>query len=149
MKDKIEHPISLLNSTEETEIINAIKEAEKNTSGEIRVHITYKENTSSFNYAKEVFNQFKLYKTEQRNAVLILISAKERTFTILGDTGIDKVVKQEFWDSVKNNVIEKFKLGNYFDGILFSVNVVGHKLKEYFPWDNNDKNEIPDEIFYS
>jgi len=98
-----------LSLAEEQAIVQAIALAEKNTSGEIRVHIENHSETPPIARAQEVFNFLKMYQTEARNGVLFYVGVTDKTFAIIGDIGIDDVVETDFWDSTKDLVIEKFK----------------------------------------
>lgn len=139
-------PTSFLSAEDEKAIVEAIQQAEKNTSGEIRVHI---ENTSEkppLERAQEVFHFLEMHKTAARNGVLFYISVKDRSFAILGDEGIDKAVEPDFWDCTKDVVIGHFKAQNYVQGLVEGVLRAGERLKTYFPYADDDKNELPDTI---
>ena len=139
----------LLTSEQEKAIIEAIKQAERNTSGEIRVHITNTKGSGSLADAQKIFEKLNMHQTKYRNGILFHISPLDRKFSIVGDEGIHQQVQQAFWDEIRDQVIEFFKQGNYQDGILFAVTQTGNKLKQYFPLDIDDKNELSDEITYS
>ncbi|MFP9100034.1 TPM domain-containing protein [Flavobacterium sp. RHBU_24] len=131
---------------EEAAVIEAIRQAEKNTSGEVRVHI---ENTSEkppLERAQEVFGFLGMNATADRNGVLFYVGIENHSFAILGDEGIDKVVEPDFWDSTKDIVIEEFKQGRFAEGLVKGVLLAGERLKIYFPYDKNDINELPDTI---
>ena len=91
-----------LTSEEELEIVQAIRQAERNTSGEIRVHIEKSTDISHYNRALEVFHSLKMFNTKQQNAVLIYVAVEDHKFVIYGDKGIDKVVSENFWETTKN-----------------------------------------------
>ncbi len=139
----------LLSIDQEQIIIEAIKEAERNTSGEIRIHISNKEGSGSLVYAQNIFQEQNMHATKYRNGILLHISPIEKTFSVVGDQGIHQKVKQEFWDKLKEAVVEHFKQGDFYEGILFAVKQTGEKLNQYFPIDEDDKNELSDEISYS
>jgi uncharacterized membrane protein len=135
-----------LTGADEQAIVEAIQQAEKNTSGEIRVHI---ENTSGkppLERAREVFQFLKMHETQARNGVLFYIGVKDRSFAILGDDGIDKVVEPDFWDCTKDVVIAHFKEQRYTQGLVDGILRAGERLKAYFPYADDDKNELPDTI---
>lgn len=135
-----------LKGADEQAIVAAIQQAEKNTSGEIRVHI---ENTSEkppLERAQEVFHFLEMHKTTARNGVLFYIGIKDRSFAILGDEGIDKVVEADFWDCTKDVVIGHFKEQRYVQGLVDGILRAGERLKAYFPYTDDDKNELPDTI---
>ena len=130
-----------LSKADEQEVIEAIQKAELNTSGEIRIHIEGKANKDAYERALDVFNELKMYQTEQRNGVLIYVAAEDRKFVICGDEGINNVVAEDFWDCTRDTIAEDFKKGNFKDGI-----VSGIQLKQFFPWQTDDENELSNEI---
>jgi len=135
-----------LTSKEEEEIVEAIRIAEENTSGEIRVHIEEKSDKSSIERAKEVFNALEMYKTEARNGVLFYINVTGNQFAILGDEGIDKVVPNDFWECTKDVVLKSFTEKKYKNGLVKGIIRAGEQLKHYFPYQSDDINELPNEI---
>ena len=135
-----------LSKTEEQEIVQAIVEAELNTSGEIRVHIEEKSEKPPLERAQEVFNSLEMYKTEARNAVLFYIDVADKQFAVLGDEGINNVVEENFWNSTKNIVIANFKNKNFKLGLIQGITEAGKQLKKYFPYQSDDVNELPNEI---
>lgn len=140
--------ITILNREEDHRIVEAIKEAELDTSGEIKVHI---ENHCRGNVEERslvVFNHLKMNETQQRNGVLIYLAVKDQKFAILGDEGINKVVEADFWNDIRDMMTVAFKEGRFADGLEQGIKRCGEKLKAYFPYQSNDVNEIPDEISY-
>ena len=138
----------LLNNEEDRRVVEAIKQAELNTSGEIKVHI---ENFCKGNIEKRslvVFNRLKLNETKLRNGVLIYLSVKDHKFAILGDEGINNVVEDGFWNDVKDLMQSHIKEGRFADGLEQGIQRCGEKLKTYFPHQSDKINEIPDEISY-
>ncbi len=142
--------LNFFTKEEEKRIISTIKTAEKNTSGEIRVHlIDDLESLSVLDAAAETFHFLEMDETDQRNGVLFFIAPKEHQFAILGDTGINDLVPSNFWDEVKELVKRHFVKSDFAEGVCQGVNLVGEKLKAYFPYQKDDKNELPDDISYS
>ncbi len=135
-----------LSKAEEQEIVHAIVEAEKNTSGEIRVHIEEHTEKSPLERAQEVFFELKMDETQDRNGVLFYICVSDKKFAIIGDEGIDKVVEADFWDCTKDVVIANFKEGNYKKGLIDGILRAGERLKHYFPYQTDDSNELSNEI---
>ncbi|RBW55237.1 TPM domain-containing protein [Tenacibaculum sp. E3R01] len=135
-----------LSVQEEQEIVSAIRQAELNTSGEIRVHIEKSTTLSHYDRALEVFSTLKMYNTKQENAVLIYVAVEDHKFVIYGDKGIDTVVPKNFWDTTKNTMQEQFKKGNFKQGIIDGVLKAGEELKAHFPWQTNDEDELSNEI---
>lgn len=135
-----------LSAKEEQEIVAAIRKAERNTSGEIRVHIESSANKDVFKRALEVFHLLKMFNTKQQNAVLIYVAVVDHKFVIYGDDGINNVVPKDFWDSTKNTMQAHFKEGNFKQGIIEGVLKAGEELKFHFPWNINDEDELSNEI---
>jgi len=140
--------VNILNREEDRQVVEAIQQAERNTSGEIKVHI---ENHCKGNVEQRslfVFKHLKLNETKLHNGVLIYLSIKDRKFAILGDEGIDKVVEEGFWNDVKDLMLSHFKEGRFAEGLVQGIQRCGEKLKAYFPYQSDDINEIPDDISY-
>ena len=135
-----------LTSKQEEKIVEAIRIAEENTSGEIRVHIEEKSDKPSLERAKEVFNALEMYKTKARNGVLFYINVSQNQFAILGDEGIDKVVPHNFWESTKDIVLKNFAEKKYKKGLVKGIKKAGEQLKHYFPYQTDDTNELTNEI---
>lgn len=135
-----------LTSEEELEIVQAIRQAERNTSGEIRVHIEKTTQISHYNRALEVFRILKMFNTKEQNAVLIYIAVEDHAFVIYGDKGINEVVPKDFWDTTKEAMQEQFQQGNFKQGIINGVLKAGKELKAHFPWSISDEDELSNEI---
>ncbi len=137
---------SFLTSKEEQEIIEAIRLAELNTSGEIRIHLEDCCTSDSKARALEVFSILKMDNTRLKNAVLIYIAVHDHTFVIYGDKGIHTVVNNDFWDTTRDTILSHFKKDQYAKGLIQGVKSIGEQLKTFFPWDSNDSNELPNTI---
>ena len=138
----------ILNNEEDQRVVEAIRQAELNTSGEIKVHI---ENHCRGNVEERslfIFHRLKMNETQQRNGVLIYLAVRDHKFAILGDEGINKVVEDGFWNDVKDLMQAYFKEGRFAEGLEQGIVRCGEKLKAYFPYQTDDINEIPDEISY-
>lgn len=135
-----------MSGEEEALVVAAIRNAEKNTSGEIRVHIDPSSDKTALDRAKEVFVQLKMNETAAQNGVLFYLAVKEHQFAILGDVGIDKVVPDDFWDTTKDIVLAEFRKGDFAKGLQLGIEAAGEKLKTYFPYQSDDINELSDEI---
>ncbi len=135
-----------LSSTEEQAIVEAIRLAELDTSGEIRVHIenTFKGDVT--HRALEVFHMLKMDNTRLRNAVLIYVAVEDKTFAIYGDKGINTVVADNFWDAIKEEILFYFKTGDFKQGLVEGITKAGAALKSYFPYTDDDTNELTNEI---
>ncbi len=135
-------------SDQKQQIISAIKEAELNTSGEIRVHIENHCKKEVLDRASAVFASLKMYKTKLRNGVLFYLAIKDRTFAILGDGGINAVVPDDFWDNIKEMMQRKFKEGEFTAGLSSGIKMAGEQLKVHFPYKSDDINELDDDISF-
>jgi len=133
---------------EKTDIVNAIKAAEKVTSGEIRVHVENTFKGEIFDRAVFVFEKLKMHNTKDRNGVLIYLAIKSRQFVIIGDAGINSKVGQTFWDDVKEVMLKHFKEARFALGLSVAIEQVGAKLKSYFPHQEDDINELSDDISF-
>ena len=137
---------AFLTKEEEQEIISGIRIAEKNTSGEIRVHIEATTDIAHSKRALEVFHLLKMNNTKDENAVLIYVAVNDKKFVIYGDKGINYVVPKDFWNSTKDVMQNHFKKGNFKQGIVDGILKAGEELKVHFPWQIDDENELSNEI---
>jgi uncharacterized membrane protein len=135
-----------LTPEEEQEIVNAIGVAEKNTSGEIRVHLEKNTTQEAINRAMEVFHLLEMEKTKDRNGVLIYLATETKSFAICGDVGIDKKVPEKFWDSTRDIMVSHFKNGNFKQGLIDGILMAGEQLKTHFPYQFDDENELPNTL---
>lgn len=135
-----------LTPTEEQEIISAIRTAEKNTSGEIRVHIEASSKKEHFERALEVFHLLKMDNTKDSNAVLLYVAVNDKKFVIYGDKGINDVVPKDFWNSTKDSIQNQFKQGNFKQGIVDGILKAGEELQDHFPYQADDVDELSNEI---
>jgi len=129
-------------------IVDAIKEAELNTSGEIRVHIESSCKGDVLDRAAYLFKKLQMHKTEQRNGVLFYLAYKDHKFAILGDGGINQKVPDNFWNRIKEKMTEKFSEGKFAEGLAEGIKESGEQLKTHFPYQSNDVNELSDEISF-
>ena len=143
------HPTLFLSKKEKERIVAALHEAEKETSGEIRVHFAKGNEKEIFNHAKEIFEKIGMTKTKHRNGVLIFLEVKSKHFAILGDQGIHDKVPENFWNQVVQKMALHFKQDRFGEGIVEGILMIGKELKAYFPPGPNDTNEIPDRISHS
>lgn len=130
------------------QIANAIRVAELNTSGEIRVHIEKYCKGDALDQAAYVFEKLEMHKTQLRNGVLFYLAIDDHKFAILGDAGINQKVPDDFWEKTKELVLSKFKEGNITEGLTSGILMAGEQLKEHFPYLAEDKNELSDDISF-
>ncbi|WP_420384672.1 TPM domain-containing protein [Roseivirga sp.] len=136
-------------SDQKRRIKAAIEEAELNTSGEIRVHLeNHCKSENVLDRAAQVFAQLKMHETEARNGVLIYMAVKDHRFAIIGDGGINAQVEEDFWDITKEKMLKHFKTGDLTQGLVDGILCAGERLKEFFPYQKDDINELSDDISF-
>jgi uncharacterized membrane protein len=134
---------------EEKQLIKeAIAHAELNTNGEIRLHVDNRCKIDVLDCAAGWFEKLEMHKTEQRNGVLFYLAVKDKKFAIIGDSGINAVTPEGFWDNIKHELLTFFKEEKFAEGLLKGIEMAGEKLKEYFPYNTDDVNELSDEISF-
>jgi uncharacterized membrane protein len=143
------YPGKFIEPEEEGRLIQSIRSAEKNTSGEICVHFQKKINKPVLESALKAFKTLKMDQTAKKNGVLIFIVPSAKQFAILGDKGINDVVPENFWDDIIEDLKGYFRSGNMVDGLCINIEKIGIKLQEHFPYQKDDVNELPDEISYN
>lgn len=131
-------------------IVTAVREAEKRTSGEVRIFVESRcRYVDPLYRAAEIFFGYKMDVTLERNAVLVYVAMRDHQFAIFADEGIYKEMGKAYWDEEAKKMLQAFKLESYADGIVSIVNDIGYALKDHFPYDNKgDKNELPDDIIF-
>jgi uncharacterized membrane protein len=135
-----------LTKPEEQEIVESIGKAEKNTSGEIRVHIEKETSVAAIDRAMDVFRNLNMEDTLERNGVIIYVAVKSKQFAIYGDKGINEKVGADFWNSTKEAMQNHFKNGNFKQGLIDGILKAGEQLKTHFPHQDDDTNELSNEI---
>lgn len=134
---------------EKKKIVEAIKKAEKNTSGEIRIHIENYKKKNVLDRAIFWFKKLGMHKTQLRNGILFYLALDARRFAIIGDVGINQKVDDDFWEEIKNVMTQYFKEGKFTEGLSKGIEMSGEKLKTFFPYHTNDINELSDEISFN
>ena len=129
-------------------IAAAITAAERHTTGEICVHVTPRCRGNVMKRATRTFNRLHLYTTKRRNAVLIFIASEARKLAILGDTGINDVVPEGFWDTEVEELTRYLKAGRPVDGLCEVIAHMGERLSQYFPGVRDDENELSNEVSF-
>lgn len=127
-------------------IEQAIEAAERTTSAEVRVHLENKCNEDPLDRASFIFEKLEMHKTALRNGVLIYAAFDDRKLAILGDVGIHSNVAPDTWEIIKNRMISSFATGNYEEGLCQAVLSAGEVLKEHFPFNNDDRNELSNSV---
>jgi uncharacterized membrane protein len=140
--------MGVFNDDELGRIQKAVEAAEKFTSGEIRICVEKSCKISPLDRAVTYFQELGMDKTALRNGVLIYIAIQDHQFAIIGDVGINKVVPENFWDATKDAMLNEFKSGNIVEGIITGVKLAGEQLKAFFPFRDDDINELPDSVIF-
>lgn len=139
----------LINSIDTDAIETAIASAEKNCSGEIRVHVETTIGAHEIRSVGErVFERLGMTKTKDRNGVLIVLAAEEQQFVILGDEGIHAKVGDEFWHHVAQEMTDHFRHGRFTEGIVAAVSEAGERLAKHFPYHRADVDELSNEVSF-
>ena len=137
---------SFFTREEKNQIVSAIREAEKKTSGEIRVFLEKGARGDLMERAQKIFEKLGMTRTKRRNGVLIYLSIRNREFVILGDRGIHQKVGDDFWRDVVSIFEKRFSEGHFVEGIVSGIHEIGKKLQIHFPREKGDVNELPDTV---
>jgi uncharacterized membrane protein len=129
-------------------IVAAVKKAEDNTSGEIRVHIETTCQVDVLDRAAWIFGKLGMHKTAERNGVLFYLAAEDKKFAVIGDGGINARVPEGFWDRIKEHLRKEFSIGKFAEGLSEGIIMAGEQLKTHFPHQKDDVNELSDEISF-
>jgi uncharacterized membrane protein len=127
-------------------IVAAIAEAEKKSSGEIRVHVTRRKPDDLEQRARRRFELLGMTRTALRNGVLIYIAPKLRRFQILGDSGIHEKCGDDFWKETAAEIESHFRKGEFTEGLVRGIAKIGEVLAAHFPRSTDDISELPDEV---
>lgn len=133
---------------EKKEIVDCIQQAERKTSGEIRVHIERKCKEPVLDRAVSVFASLHMHETELKNGVLFYLAVDDHKFAIIGDKGINDVVPENFWDDIKEHMQQLFRAGKFSQGLKEGILKAGAALREHFPYSDDDVNELPDDLSF-
>jgi uncharacterized membrane protein len=141
---------NLLSASQEEQVVEAIRAAEKNTSGEVRVYVESRcRFVDPVDRAMEVFFGLKMEKTDDHNGVLIYVALKDRQLAVYGDEAIHKRVGKEYWHTAVKQMLQYFNKQDHVKGICEVVTTIGKTLEKEFPYQpNDDKNELPDAIVF-
>jgi uncharacterized membrane protein len=134
---------------EQEQIIAAVQAAERRTSGEIRIFIESRcSYVDPLDRATEIFFNLKMEQTEDRNGVLLYIAMKDKQLAIYGDKGIHEKVGAAFWQAEVKQICSEFRATHLAEGIVHIVTDIGQALVTHFPYHNEDRNELPDDIVF-
>jgi uncharacterized membrane protein len=128
-------------------IVSAIQKAERATSGEVRVYVESRcSYMDALDRAVELFAQMGMQATAERNAVLVYVATRDQQFAVFGDEGIHRKVGPDYWNTEVIKMMRDFNRENYALGIAGCIEDIGQALQQFFPYTDNDKNELSDEI---
>ena len=133
---------------EHQQILASIREAEKATSGEIRLFVEKHCKGDVLDRAAFLFGEMNMHKTALRNGVLFYLALASHKFAVIGDAGINAKVPPDFWNTIKENMQQHFAAGRFVAGLREGIARSGDALKEYFPHTSGDKNELSDDIVF-
>lgn len=138
----------LMDSLDQVRVVKAIEEAEKKSSAEIRVHIQPSAHGRDVRHvAEKTFERLGMTKTELRNGVLLFILSRDQKFAILGDRGVDEKVGEGYWEGMAAELGNRFRAGEFTEGIVGAIERVGELLAEHFPFSpRSDVNELTNEL---
>jgi uncharacterized membrane protein len=139
---------SFFSKEQQAQILESVREAESETSGEIRVHIESSLKGDVLDRAAWLFKKLGMHKTAERNGVLFYLALKDRKFAIIGDSGINAKVPAGFWDDISELLKKNFKEARFTEGLSEGILIAGEHLKIHFPHRLDDVNELPDEISF-
>jgi Predicted membrane protein len=139
---------SFFTKEQQAHIREAITEAEKETSGEIRVHIETHLSGDILDRASWIFKRIGMHQTKERNGVLFYLAVRNRKFAIIGDAGINAKVSEGFWDKIKGIMEDDFREKKFTEGLAKGILMAGNQLREQFPHLATDVNELSDEISF-
>ena len=141
--------MEIFNQEEQEQVVHAISLAENRTSGEIRLVVERRvHDMDAIDQAKYYFEKLKMHETTQRNGVLIYLATDDHQFAIIGDTGINNKVPEDFWESTKELMLGYFKKGDFAEGLIEGIQKAGDQLATYFPRRADDVNELPNDIYF-
>jgi len=144
-----ENPNKFFSEEEKERLIKAIQDAERRTSGEIRVHLAHHSKQDPMEEAKAVFEKLGMTQTAERNGILFFLSLKDHRFVVLGDEGIHEKVGQDFWESIREEMIRHFKEERFIEGLVAGIQKAGDQLTRHFPRQSTDRDEHSNDLSHS
>jgi uncharacterized membrane protein len=131
---------------DEAKIVAAIGDAEKKTSGEIRVYISQKHRDDALAAAQSRFEKLGMTKTRFRNAILIYLAPRSQKFAIIGDAGIHEICGDAFWKTISEKMTGLLKEGHFTEAVLAAIDEAAIALAKHFPHRRDDADELPNKI---
>jgi uncharacterized membrane protein len=139
-------PARFLTAPEREAVLDAIRSAERKTSGEIRVHVEARCPGDALARATRVFEDLGMTRTTERNGALVYLALRDHKFAVIGDLGIHRSLPEGFWEEVRGSMEERFRAGRFGEGLVLGIAKIGERLAERFPRKADDRDELPDEI---
>ncbi len=139
---------NFLTKEEEQKVVRSVKEAELNTTGEIRVHLENHCADNTLKHAGMVFHEMGMHETEENTGVLLYVAVKDHKIAIVGDKGINAKVPEHFWENIIEQLGNDFKAEKYCDGLCTALETIGSQLADHFPFKEGDIDELPNEISF-
>lgn len=134
---------------EKERLLQAIRQAERLTSGEIRLFVESRCGyVDPMDRAKEAFGPMGMSNTRLQNGVLLYVALLDKQFAILGDSGIHQKVGQGFWQEAAAKLKGQFRQGEIVPGLEACILTIGQSLRQHFPHQADDENELPDDIVF-
>lgn len=155
MDDRSDAPRRFFSKQEKDAIVAAIGAAEKRTSGEIRFHVERDVPTGppadgdAYRRARQLFGELGMHATEARNGVLVYMAVRSRRFAVVGDEELHRRVGDGFWEDVVAAMAARFREDDFGGGVAAGITLIGEKLREHFPYRDDDVNELADDISFS
>lgn len=139
---------NFFNEQEQNLLVKAIEEAERNSSGEIRLHLTGYCFGSEVKAAQKIFKRLNMHTTKDRNGVLFYIATRSKKIAIVGDKGIHEKLGHDYWQAIISRLINQFKGNNKAEVLIACIKDCGEQLGKFFPLNADDKNELSNSISF-
>jgi uncharacterized membrane protein len=138
----------LLSDADLDAIAAAVTEAERQTSGEIRVHLERRVPPpgDALARAAEIFTRLGMEATAERNGVLVYLAVDDHRLAVVGDAGVHAHVGDEYWTRVRDAMVERLRQGRAREAVLHAIGEVGLVLARFFPRRPDDRNELSDRV---
>ena len=136
-----------LGKLEHDAIVQAIRDAESKTSGEIRIFIQRGEvKDDPFVAAKKRFHRLGLHKNAHHNDVLIWVAPRAHKFAVVGDEAIHQKCGDELWQSLIEKMKKHFRNEKFTDALIDAIHDIGESLATHFPRASTSAGRAPDEV---
>ncbi len=139
---------NFFDQTEQHMLIEAVAQAELETSGEIRLHIENFCFGNEIKRSEKVFTKLNMHKTKERNGVLIYIATFSKKIAVVGDEGIHQKLGNEFWQKLVNELIKDFRENRKAPALAKCILACGEQLGKFFPIKSDDENELTNTISF-